>query len=250
MGAFTIEPNEARNELIFRPEGERQPTDDDNALMQEFDRTVTALRDIYADRPALFQQRFDALLPLAKSGLEGPRDQPVLARRLLEDLRADVVRREAGAQKQAHLMTLGRACLRAGVPPLVAGALTLLFPSVWGSEKTGAAVGNFLLVLAACAAGVWVSFGARKSTYTFEDLVQPERDYLSPGLRLGFAFILTAVLTLLFHAGGAAVKLGTFGTDQVLRSAAVATVVGFMCGFSEQVLAKSVQQQAAKMLGL
>ncbi|MBI3791228.1 MAG: hypothetical protein HY275_10165 [Gemmatimonadetes bacterium] len=260
--------NEARTDVVMRPIPGQASSDAEDQLVQAVDRTLSGLRTLYLapDTPddrragyaAAFAARLTQIEKLAQVGLTGEKPQTALAKRSLDDVRQEILDREAPVRKQGHMRRLAAACVKGGALPLLVGLgahLSGAAPSATGAA--GAAppvdstmlIGNLGLLLAACAAGVWVSFGARKAQYTFDDLTMPERDYLSPGMRLAFAFVLTAVMALLFHAGAAKVTIGSVSTADVLTSPVIATLVGFLCGFSEQVLAKSVQAQASRILG-
>jgi hypothetical protein len=221
------------------------PSEDQQQLVLLIERTRIALKVIYAGQDAAFRQRFNTLLALAKAGLAGASPVPGLAKRMLEQFRTDVVEREATRLKQAHMQALGAACLRVGV---LAALIGVFGQVAWPRFGLSPLVRTIGFLLAACAAGVWVSFAARKTTYEFEDLTLPERDYLTPMFRLAFAMILTTVLALMFHGKLATVSIGEVSTSAVLRQPLLAVIVGFLCGFSEQVLAKAVQQKASELL--
>ncbi|MDX2182371.1 MAG: hypothetical protein SFW08_00160 [Gemmatimonadaceae bacterium] len=221
------------------------PSDEQQQLVLLVERTLSALRVIYRGQDAVFRQRFNTLLALAKSGLAGASPVPGLAKRMLEQFRTDVVEREATRLKQAHMQALGYACLRVGVLAALVGVFGTVSGPRYGVSPL---VGTIGYLLAACAAGVWVSFAARKTAYDFEDLTLPERDYLTPKFRLAFAMILTTVLALMFHGKLATVAIGDVSSAAVLQRPLLAVMVGFLCGFSEQVLAQAVQQKASQLL--
>ena len=254
MGFYIVQKDVAAHDLIFNgTAGSASATAEENELVTQIERTLRALRAIYATRDAELTVHFDNLYNLAAAGLSGPQAQPEFAQRMLTEFRAEVLEREAGPTKNRYMSTLGVACLRAGSPPLLLGMIAYAVAKAgYVAEPSLTALrmaSNFALVLAACAAGVWVSFGARKAKFTFEDLSVPEADFLYPNQRLAFAGILTSALVLLFHSGAAQVSIGSMTTAMVLRSPVVALIVGFLCGFSEQVLAKSISNQAAKIIG-
>lgn len=255
MGYYIVEADVAAFDLVFRgTAGSPPPSDEETALVTELERTLRGLRTIFEGRVGELTLHFNNLANLARAGLSGPQAQPAFASRMLTEFRAGILEREAGPKKNRYMYTLGVACLRAGVPALVVGITALLLGNP-GSAATRLDAGamkftaNFALLLAACAAGVWVSFGARKAQFTFEDLSVPEGDHLYPMSRLAFAGILTSALALLFHSGAAQVSIGTMTTSDVLKSPIVALIVGFLCGFSEQVLAKTLSAQALRIVG-
>lgn len=99
-----------------------------------------------------------------------------------------------------------------------------------------------------CVAGVWLSFGARKTILKFEDLNIPEEDRLDPPIRIFSASLLTVILGLLFSTGALAVTVGKITTDQINSSVRVALLLGLACGFSEQALSQKVSHQISAFL--
>lgn len=255
MGYYIVNPDVEQCDMEFcGTAGAPPPTPAENDLVKEIERTLRALRTIYEGRVEERAAQFGILLNLARAGLTGPQAQPAFAERMLAEFKAAILERESGPMKNRYMAVLGRACAKAGVPLLLGGvALRLVARAgmVPGADMLLTRMaGNFALLLASCAAGVWVSFGARKGRYTFEDLVQPEADHLYPSSRLAFAGIMTMALALVFHSGAAQVSIGALTTADVLKSAVAAMVVGFLCGFSEQVLAKALTAQASRILGV
>jgi hypothetical protein len=77
---------------------------------------------------------------------------------------------------------------------------------------------GFFALWSGCMAGVWLSFGARKATFKFEDLHIPEQDRLAPVIRLFFVGLLTIILGFAFSVGAVAVNIGV-GSEEARRSA-------------------------------
>lgn len=253
MGSYLVVPDKGTHDLVFRGiDGGPTPTEDEQVLVTEIERTLRGLRALYEGRDAELDMHFGNLTNLARAGLTGPQAQPAFARRMLIEFRSEILEREGAPRKNRYMSNLGGACLRVGIPAFVIG---LVLRGTMGAAAWDNAIvplgmaSNVALLIAACCAGVWVSFGARKARFTFEDLSVPEDDFLYPSSRIAFACILTGALALLFHSGAAKVSLGAMSTADVLRSPVIALIVGFLCGFSEQVLAKTVAAQAGRILG-
>jgi hypothetical protein len=107
---------------------------------------------------------------------------------------------------------------------------------------------SFLLLEAGCMAGVWVSFGARKTVLAFEDLHILEQDRLEPIVRLIFAGLLTLILGLLFSTQAIEVTLGAIKSAEFVNHPAIALLFGLLSGFSEQALSAQVGKQAANLV--
>jgi hypothetical protein len=99
-------------------------------------------------------------------------------------------------------------------------------------------------------AGVWLSFGARKVTLTFQELGMLEQDRLSPAIRLVFAGILTMAIGLLLATGTVLVQIGRLSSTDFESNAKVALLIGLLCGISELALSAKVSQHAKEVLGI
>ena len=83
-------------------------------------------------------------------------------------------------------------------------------------------------------AGVWLSFGARKRHFKFEDLQILEQDLLEPFVRLFFTGLLTLVLGLLLSTKILVIALGSVESWQFTQDSSLALLIGILSGFSEQ----------------
>jgi len=106
----------------------------------------------------------------------------------------------------------------------------------------------FLVLWAGCMAGVWLSFGTRNVTMTFEELGILEKDRLSPAIRLIFAGLLTGVIGLLIATKAVVLQLGGLSTASFVEDYKVALLVGILCGISELALSSKVSQKAKEWL--
>jgi hypothetical protein len=220
--------------------------------MSAIEQTAATLRQVFKTESPDFKRYFGNLLSLAQGGLVGAAAQPSTAKRALANLQAEVVDHEAERLKSAYMRRLGIAALWFAVP----GALVAAVAQVIGTfpEYTTPhgllspeAVRSIGLIVAGCAMGVWLSFGVRKQTLTFQDLNVADRDYLAPTLRLIFTELLTISLTVLFTAGVAEVTLGTLSSATVYSNPLAGLVFGLLCGLGEQALPKQLVHQAERL---
>jgi hypothetical protein len=255
VGFFVVSATEDKRDILFQTKSPAtsDPSEEQTTLVNEIERTLRVLRQLFDGRDADFGRYFDPLLSLAQGGLVGDNAQPAIARRALVELKTEVLEREAGRVKNRHMVRLGRAAALLGIPSLLVGLAARVastFPEVASKHGviTGDAAGNCAFLIAGCAAGVWVSFGARKAQLVFEDLSVPEHDHLYPATRLAFTALLTAALGLLFHSGAAEVKIGTVSSSRVFVDPIAALLIGFLAGFSEQVLSKTIATHASRLI--
>lgn len=254
QGCYTVNSTTDQRDIEFHSLaiGTGPIPEDQAALMSAIEQTIPVLRKVFANREGEFRRYFNNLLSLAQGGLVGSNAQPTVAQRALSNLQAEVVGNEAERVKGRYMARLGTIAAAFAVPALIIAAASHvagtfpIFMSVHGFVST-TTVENLTLVVSGCAVGVWLSYGIRKQAITFLDLDVPDRDYLSPGMRLVFAELVTLTLTLLFTAGALEVKLGKVSSATIYSDSLAALVFGLLSGLSEQVLPKQLAQQAQRI---
>jgi predicted small lipoprotein YifL len=242
-GFFVVRQDDKNpHDIVFETKpGAGQPPEDQLALKSDVERTLVVLQMLFENDEKKFLQAFHPLLSLAQCGLVGPSAQPQVAKLALIELQKEVTAREAGNVKNQYLRTLGvRATLFGG--PAVVLAILIYY---WQGSNL---VSSFLALWAGCMAGVWLSFGSRKTFMAFEDLNIPESDRLEPSIRLIFAGLLTMILGLLFVKQAIVVTVGSVATSALAHDCLVAIIVGCLAGFSELALPSKVAKQAALFL--
>jgi hypothetical protein len=216
--------------------------DEQLRLRDEVDHVLTVLRMLFDEKDTRYEEYFRPLLSLAQAGLVGDSAQPELGLRALTSLKGDVTSREGGRVKNKYLKVLGYQALIVGGPALLLG-LGAAFV-----VQDQPLVRNFLFLWAGCMAGVWLSFGARKTVFAFDDLHIPEQDRMEPLVRLVFAGLLTVIIGLLFSTHAVEVTLGAIKSSDLEKRSDVAILIGMLCGFSEKALSSQVGRQASALL--
>jgi len=211
-------------------------------LKEEVERALSVVHAIFPAADGRFHTYYRQLLSLAQAGLVGEYADPTVAKQALVTFKGDVTAREGGRIKNKYMKLLGLRALLVGAPALVAA---LLWRYIDPQDVVAA---NALLLWVGCAAGVWLSFGARKTTLTFEDLQIPDEDRLEPIVRLFFAGLLTMIIGLSFSLGAVAISVGAVSTSQVNDDYRVALLIGLLCGFSERILSTKVASLASSFL--
>jgi hypothetical protein len=254
QGFFVVSPSANGTDITFQicPTTDGDPPEEQAKLVTDLDRALRVLRAVFDGRELEYKRYFVPLLTLSQGGLVGPRAQPEIARRALIELKQEVLEREAGRFKNQYMLRLGAAAIWFAGPSLalaLASRSASTFPALNSPHGvvTAAAFSHLCFLLAGCAAGVWISFGARKASLTFEDLSVPEADYLRPLTRLALTELLTVALALLFQTRVIEVNLGAISTADVFSQPIVALLVGILAGFSEQVLSKQLATQAGRL---
>lgn len=223
-------------------------------LTEEVGKTLTVLQMLFdpVEDKERFLEYFRPLVSIARDGLEGSGARPDVAKQALATLQTQVTTREAGRVKHRYMKRLAK---YAGVNSAL--LLLLAFVSL-AADKVDpvtsfpvlvqpSTLACFFLLLSGCAAGVWLSFGARRPTLTFYELHIPEPDQLHPAMRVAFVLALTVIVALLFDREVLTVGIGNVNSKAVFAEPAVSWLIGALCGFSEQLLSKQVTEQASRL---
>ncbi len=215
--------------------------EDQIALKEEVEKCLTSINILFPEGDKRFDEYFRSLLSLARVGLVGPTAQPEVANRALIGLKNDITAREGGKVKNQYMKRLGGQALLVGLPALLTAIALYHY-------QQRAVVTYFLFLWSGSMAGIWLSFGARKTVVKFEDLHILEDDRLEPLIRLFFAGLLTLLIGLLFSTKTVIINLGAVTTEQINTNVRVALIIGTLCGFSEQALSSRVLKQASYLL--
>ena len=244
-GAFIVcrdtdNPRDIHFQLKKGVKSESVPKDQ-STLRVEVDSALTILRSIFPKGDNRFEEYFKPLLSLAQLGLASKPAFTELAHSALIGLKEDIVSRESGGIKNQHMKKLGIDALWLSGAPLLVG-LGLYYRSTEYHPLY-----SFFFLWVGCMAGVWLSFGTRRSFMRFKDLYVPEEDALEPFVRLLFSGLLTITVGLFFSTGIVKVELGDISTLQFNDSVQIALLIGILSGFSEKVLPSKIARQASSL---
>lgn len=219
-------------------------TEDQQQFADEVHRTLTVIQNLFLDNDPRFLGYYNALIGLCQFAVVGSNAQPTHGLRALATFKADVIAREGGRIKNNYMKKLGLNALLLCLPSIIAICLFLYSKYPFIDLETVC----FFALWGGCMVGVWLSFGARKTTLSFESLHILEEDRLEPVIRLIFAGLLTLTLGLLFTTEVVSLTLGKLLTTNISKDLRVALLIGIFCGISEQALSITVTEQAAKLL--
>jgi hypothetical protein len=207
-------------------------------------------------RRRLFRTYYIRVYRLAQLGLEGPNVSPDIANSALTSMIADLIDDEAGNVKNRHMRGLGARALALAAPCLLLYVLLKLITAYWhdgakflsnlGVEAPLAS--GFMILLAGCFLGVWLSYGIRTTTFTLDDLLVTDQDRLNPLVRLLFAAALTAIIGIIISLPIVELKLGTFSLTALAQLPMLAFLIGCFCGISELVLPTAVAKRAGDFI--
>lgn len=231
-------------DILFNTRNGITELDDEDqlSLRDEIDRTLAVLRLLFKDDEVSFNYYFNPILSLAQAGLVGDSAAPKVAKRALTELKNEIVDREGGKVKNRYMRELGKKALLLGLPTFIVATILFFFQTL----PTQAA---FLFLWSGCMAGVWLSFGVRKTILKYEDLGVIEEDRLEPTIRLIFTGLLTILIGLLLSTEVIKINIGLVSTTSFINDIRVSILIGMVCGFSEKALPGKIKEQADKILG-
>jgi hypothetical protein len=229
-------------------------------LKRDVERMLHALSRLFlpdaAPRESEFRPYYVQLLRLAQLGLAGPTATPDIAKRALEGMTADLIDNEGGNIKNAHMHRLAKWALGLSIPCLLLYAILCfldptdkLYRWLTTLSVTPITLSCFMLLWVGCFAGVVLSYGARTTTMTLNDLTNTDADRWLPQVRLLFAGSITMVFGIFLLLGIVEFKLGsTISTAEIATSRVVSFLLGVICGLSELTLPGTVAKKAAGLL--
>jgi hypothetical protein len=234
------------------------PPKDQSALQIEIVKVLRTCRRLYLEasppRPARFRIYYTRLFRLAQLGLQGDNPQPEVAATALATVTADLIDDEGAAIKNGYLVKLGRYVCIYSAPPLALYALLHLLPWEWTNAGLGRLnidlelLSSFLLLWIGCFAGVWLSYGIRKTQFSLADLTNSDQDRLAPHIRLLFAGLLTMLIGILITFGLIDLSVGTVALSDITEWPLLAFLVGAFCGISELSLPVSISNRASTII--
>lgn len=248
----------AVNLLFGLPNATEPPPKDQSTLQIEIAKVLRTCRRLYLDasppRPAKFRIYYTRLFRLAQLGLQGDDPQPEVAATALATVTADLIDDEGAAIKNGYLVKLGRFVCIYSALPLAVYALLHLLPWEWtdaGLERLKVdldLLSCFLLLWIGCFAGVWLSYGIRKTQFSLADLTNSDQDRLAPHIRLLFAGLLTMLIGILIAFGLIDLSIGTVSLSDITKWPLLAFLVGAFCGISELSLPVSISNRASTII--
>jgi hypothetical protein len=203
-------------------------------------------------RHRLFRIYYIRVYRLAQLGLEGPNVAPDIANSALTIVIADLINDEAGNVKNRHLRRLGFRAVALAALCLVLYVLLRLISAYWNSGTRflfnlgveAPLAASFMILLAGCFLGVWLSYGVRTTTFSLDDLLVTDQDRLNPLIRLFFAAALTVIIGIVISLPIVELKLGGFPLTTLAHFPMLAFLIGCFCGISELVLPTAVAKRA------
>lgn len=235
---FSIKPNVS------------QVTENQQKLHLEIEKALMIVRQLFKDSPIELENYFSQLLTLAQAGLTPEENaQPTISLNALQQLKLEIVDKKSGGIKNGYFKDLGFTAIKIGILPLSCAIAIKTF-YYFSDDKileNLSVFSNFLYIWCSSLLGVWISFGARKTILTFEELISIEEDKLEPTLRMLFIGCISIIFSLLFYKQAVTLEIGAISSKEISSDAFVSIIFGFFLGLSEKVLGQKITKKAASV---
>jgi len=251
-GCYNVVRNEViPNDIIFSVKPNiSQVTENQQKLHLEIEKTLVVVRKLYENTPIELQHYFSQLLTLAQAGLVPEENaQPTISLNALQQLKAEIIDKKSGEVKNTYFKTLGLKAAYLGLPILV---IALTIKTLYYFRNSDiinnlSTFSNFLFIWCASLVGVWLSFGARKTVLTFEELTTIEEDRLEPVIRLIFVGVMALMFSLLFYKEAIVLEIGKISTKSITTDSFTAIIFGVFLGLSEKLIGQKLTKKATSL---
>lgn len=251
-GCYNVVKNETiPNDIIFSVKSTiTQVTENQQKLHLEIEKTLVVVRKLYENSPIELQHYFSQLLTLAQAGLVPEENaQPTISLNALQQLKAEIIDKKSGEVKNTYFKTLGINAAYLGLPILL---ICLIIKTLYYFQNSDiinnlSIFSNFLFVWCASLVGVWLSFGARKTILTFEELTTIEEDRLEPLIRLIFVGVMALMFSLLFYKEAIVLEIGKISTKSISNDSFIAIIFGVFLGLSEKLIGQKLTKKATSL---
>jgi hypothetical protein len=253
-GAYTVVKNPdpgIKYDIIFAVKPDVSDVSEvQQKLHLEVEKTLVVVRKLFANAPLDLEAYFTQILTLAQAGLVPENAQPTISLNALQQLKNEIIDKKSGEIKNSYFKLLGCQAIKLGIYPLASALMIKLiyyYSASVDAIKDLSIFANFLFLWCSCMLGIWLSFGARKTILSFEELTTIEEDRLEPMMRLLFAGAIAMVFALLFYKQAITVNFGTVSSKDIGIDPFVAMIFGVSLGLSEQILGKKITKKAASL---
>lgn len=250
-GCYLVNKNEEiPNDIVFSVKPEIvQVTENQQKLHLEIEKTLVVVRKLFVNSEIELQHYFSQLLTLAQAGLVPENAQPVISLNALQQLKTEIIDKKSGEVKNTYFKTLGYKAILLGSPPLIIGLIIkgIYYFSDNDIISNLSVFSNFLYIWSSCLLGIWLSFGARKTILSFEELTTIEEDRLEPIMRLIFVGLIALVFSLLFYKEAIVIELGSISTKQISKDSFISIIFGVFLGLSEKIIGQKITKKASSL---
>lgn len=251
-GCYNVHKNEEiPYDIVFSVKSDvSQVSENQQKLHLEIEKTLVVVRKLFENSPIELQHYFSQLLTLAQAGLVPESNaQPTISINALQQLKAEIIDKKSGEVKNTYFKTLGKKAIYLGSPVLL---FCLIIKTLFYFTKSDvinnlSIFSNFLFIWCTSLLGVWLSFGARKTILTFEELTTIEEDRLEPTIRLIFTGLISMMFSLLFYKEAIVLEIGTISTKGIVSDSFTAMIFGVFLGLSEKLIGQKLTKKATSL---
>lgn len=216
-------------------------------LYQSTERTVTRIKSLVKTDADVKKNYIEKVLSLTQAGLVGDSVHPVAACKSLEILKEEILLVEGQRIKNRYMCSLGLSAIGLSIMLLlILGVGFLLEENCDISFYSPSA--KYLYCMIGTFLGTWISFGARKSSITFEELSLLEKDMMTPLLRLFYMGACSFVVFLFLNTGIVNISFSEISSFSIKEDIELQISLGILVGLVESKIGIKIYEKAKEVL--
>lgn len=211
-------------------------SDEELELYNSIELVVRGINNLKHTKKEVKEYFFNKLLGIAQVGFVGDNPSVSFALDGVTNLKLEMLESEGAKIKNAYHLSLGLYSL---VMLLILWLLFFLL------EFTNVDIAYFIVFTGALI-GQWLSFGARKMIFRFEDMSTIEQDRMSKPIRIIFIVLSSLVLYTILTSGIIEFKFGDFSSDNLMIWKNQ-LLLGFIAGLLDSKLGLTLYEKATDL---
>lgn len=216
-------------------------------LYQVTERAVTRIKSLVKTDAGVKKNYIAKVLSLTQAGLVGDSVHPVAACKSLEILKEEILLVEGQRIKNHYMYSLGLSALVLSVILLVVLRMGFLLQENCDISFFSQSA-KYIYCIIGAFLGTWISFGARKSSITFEELSLLEKDMMTPVLRLIYIGACSFVVFLLLNTGIVSISFSEISSTSIKEEIELQLALGILCGLVESKIGIKIYNKAKEVL--
>lgn len=228
-------------EIVFQFFNDEEHTNtlEENELQNSLESLANSIRNLKHTDKKVKEQYITELVGIAQVGFIGENPSIESALKGVENLKENILESQGHKIKNAYHISLGihSICFLAFV--------WLIYLSLLKVFAINVEIAVFIVITGALI-GQWLSFGARKWTFNFEDMVNIEQDKMSKSVRIVFIILSSFMLYIILTSNLIEFKFGGF-TSESLTTWNSQLLLGFIAGLLDSKLGLKLYEKATEI---
>lgn len=205
-------------------------------LFKNVEDTTTLIKSLKHTKKEIKRKYFSKLLSLTQAGFLTESPKPKLAHLSLESLKQEILLVEGQRIKSRYMKILGLGVVISILACWILYVILSLFFEV-------SVLSSYFFVWSGAMIGVWISFGARKTTFQLDDLSILEKDNMDVYIRLPYIGTCALIFLLLLDSNIFSFEIGNMSSSNLEESIEIQLLIGIIAGLLESKLGSSIYEK-------